>query len=426
MQRLFTLILLLTVSLSARAADPTYAPVKAELFHARDGLAHVKAKLEAGRTVRIAYLGGSITAMNGWRNKTTDWFAKQYPKAKIEEIHAAIGGTGSDLGVFRLEHDVLDHKPDLLFVEFAVNDGGAAPEQIWKAMEGIVRQTWRANPDIDICYTYTIHEGMLGDLKQGLCPRSTSAMEMLADHYGIPSINFEVRVAQLFEAGKLIMKPPAQGDAPAGVIVFSKEGVHPFDAGHEVYLQVIDETMPQVLAASKSVDHAAQLAGVPFIEGNYENAKIEPVTESMLSGHWTKLPTDKGLGKIFSGRMGDIWEADTPGDKISFDFKGSYAALYDLLGPDGGQVTITVDGQSRGPVARFDHYCTYHRIATLRLADGLDPNQVHHVTVEIAPGQPDRSSVTDKEKDKPGFDPKRYDGTRIRIGGVMLIGDLAH
>jgi lysophospholipase L1-like esterase len=114
--------------------------------HERNSLPNTFASLEAGKTVRIAYLGGSITAQEGWRPKTLKWFRDQFPTAKVEEINAAIGGTGSDLGIFRLKHDVLDHDPDLLFVEFAVNDGGAPPEQIHRCMEGIVRQTWRHNP----------------------------------------------------------------------------------------------------------------------------------------------------------------------------------------------------------------------------------------------------------------------------------------
>ena len=109
----------------------------------RGGLPNVLAKLERGEAVRIAYLGSSITAQDGWRPKTLKWFQEQYPKAQVSEINAAIGGTGSDLGVFRLRQDVLAHQPDLLFVEFAVNDGGAPPEQIYRCMEGIVRQTWR-------------------------------------------------------------------------------------------------------------------------------------------------------------------------------------------------------------------------------------------------------------------------------------------
>ena len=54
-------------------------------------MGNVLAKLQAGKEVRIAYLGGSITAQNGWRPKTLGWFAETFPKAKVSEINAAIG-----------------------------------------------------------------------------------------------------------------------------------------------------------------------------------------------------------------------------------------------------------------------------------------------------------------------------------------------
>ena len=51
---------------------PEFAPVKAELVRPRDGLGNVIGKLQAGETVKIAYLGGSITAAAGWRVQTRD------------------------------------------------------------------------------------------------------------------------------------------------------------------------------------------------------------------------------------------------------------------------------------------------------------------------------------------------------------------
>jgi hypothetical protein len=74
----------------------------------RDALPNVLEKLRAGGEVRIAYFGGSITAQEGWRVKTLKWFQEQFPKAKVSEINAAIGGTGSDLGAFRFRQDVLE------------------------------------------------------------------------------------------------------------------------------------------------------------------------------------------------------------------------------------------------------------------------------------------------------------------------------
>ena len=73
----------------------------------RAGLPNFFAKLERGGEVQIGYLGGSITAQPGWRVKSLNYFQQQYPQAKLVEIHAAIGGTGSDLGVLRIDHDVL-------------------------------------------------------------------------------------------------------------------------------------------------------------------------------------------------------------------------------------------------------------------------------------------------------------------------------
>jgi lysophospholipase L1-like esterase len=62
-----------------------------------------------------------------------------FPQLTVTEIVAGLPGTGSNLGACRLERDVLRHRPDLLFVEFAVNDTGSPPERIERSMEGIVR-----------------------------------------------------------------------------------------------------------------------------------------------------------------------------------------------------------------------------------------------------------------------------------------------
>ncbi len=411
------------LALAAEEAAPAYQPVKAELIRPRDGLGNVLAKLEAGKDVRIAYLGGSITAAAGWRVKSREWFAGQFPEARVSEINAAIGGTGSDLGVFRLHHDALADKPDLLFVEFAVNDGGASPERIWQAMEGIVRQTWRADSQTDICFVYTFRIGYEKDLDQGLCPRAASAMEMLADHYGIPSVNFAVRVVEMQHEGKLTYQ--SDEAPPEGVIQFSRDGVHPLDAGHQIYTDVLARAVTEMRPDAQTRDHAAKLQSC-FVAENWEAAKMVPLQPQMLTGNWKPLPVDHRLARSFGGRMGPLWEADQPGSRITFRFRGSQAKLYDLLGPDGGQVVITVDGQTRErPVPRFDSYCTYHRIATLGIADALDPGTVHAITVEIHPEQPDRTPVAFRLQN-PGEELKaaKYQGTYVRASQILLLGDL--
>ena len=408
---------------------PAYRQVKARLARARGGMPNVLAKLKAGKNVAIGYLGGSITAQAGWRPMTLAWFRKTYPTATVGEINAAIGGTPSQLGVFRLQQDVLRHKPDLVFVEFAVNDGGMSPPDIWRAMEGIVRQIWKQDPTIDICSVYTIHtKAMAGDYVKGLCPRSTSAMEQLADHYAIPSINVGMRIVELHEAGKLTYKSavdPKTGKrlpAPKGTILFANDDCHPRPEGHAVYTDVIAQAITAMAPQGKPGPHTIK---PPFVRDNWEAAKLVPLTSAMLTSGWKKLPQTTGLGKRFARFMPAMWEATRPGQAITFRFRGSRVGLYDILGPDGGQAIITVDGVRRQrPVKRFDHYCSYHRIATLSIASGLDATKVHTVRVEIHPDQPDRSPVTNREKGKKGFDPKRYDGTCMRVGGLLIIGEI--
>lgn len=414
-----------TMAMAAEEAPPLRDAAECR---PRGGLPHFIARAKAGGELRVGYLGGSITAAPGWRPKSLAWLQKEYPAAKLSEINAAIGGTGSDLGVFRVGQDALRHKPDLLFVEFAVNDSGAAPERIHQAMEGIVRQTWKAYPSADICFVYTISEPGLKDLQAGRCTRSATAMEQLADHYGIPSIHLALEAARMVSAGRLIFKgerpktPPADG-AP---MLFSEDGVHPLiDTGHELYLQSIRRSWPALAAAGRAT--APRTLPAPMRADNWEQAKIVPIAESMRSGAWTKLdPAVDALAKRFADRMPELWKADSPGATIAFAFRGRAAAIYDLLGPDGGQVEVRIDDLPARTVARIDGYCTYSRIAKLDLGSEFTIDTVHRVTLTLKAGAPDKAKIL-FERNRPDLEknPAKYAANAWHAASILLLGDLA-
>ncbi|HJN18939.1 MAG TPA: GDSL-type esterase/lipase family protein [Armatimonadota bacterium] len=418
---------LLPLMLTAASTQDDYPLRDAVESTARGGLPNFFAKLEAGEDVKIGYLGGSITAQPGWRPLTLGWFREQYPDATINEINAAIGGTGSGLGVFRLQHDVLQHNPDLLFVEFAVNDGGAAPASIHRSMEGIIRQTWRADPTTDICYVYTLTKNMLGDLQGGKYPRAASAMEELADHYQIPSIHMGLEVAKLEQQGTVIFaapKPQTDEEKAAleGKILFSTDGVHPHtDTGHPLYLAAVERSMSTFEGAGEVGDHELI---EPLVADNMENAKLVALDRATMSDGWVKLDPADGLGKRFGNRMPALWQATEPGESITFRFKGTQAGVYDLLGPDCGQLTVTLDDGEPKTVRRIDAYCTYHRLANLTAGAGLD-GAVHTVTISVSPDALDKREIL-FERNRPDFDknPAKYEGASWYAGAIMLIGDL--
>ena len=101
---------------------------KGDYINERGNLANLKAKLDAGK-LNVSFLGGSVTVGAGssgrgrWGSRVIDYLRAEYPDAEINELNVGIGGTGSRLGSFRLADDVIAQDPDLVFVEFLVNDG---------------------------------------------------------------------------------------------------------------------------------------------------------------------------------------------------------------------------------------------------------------------------------------------------------------
>lgn len=394
----------------------------------RGGIPNVLAKMAAGKPISVVYLGGSITQMDGWRNGTTELLKKLAPKSTVTEVNAGIGGTGSDLGAFRVGRDALSHNPDLLFVEFATNDGCTGTNSVSGAMEGIVRQTWKHNSKTDIVFVYTIIESATNSYLNGKCTAAAAAQERVAKYYGIPSVNFGPRVAKRLKKGTLVIRGGVQGaptpvvqntatgEKSAKCVVFANDGTHPNSEGHDIYVESIAHFFKAARTkASKPVAHTLP---EPLIASNLENAKIVPLTREMLSGDWEEVVGDKPwyMGP-FGGRM---WQTSTPGAKITFAYRGKSARLYDLVGPDGGQAIVLVDGNDKygRPMPRFDCFCTYHRINPLHVG-GLNDNNIHIVEVTLDSKEPSRASIAEsKEK------PEKYSGTKMWVGGILVDGDI--
>jgi hypothetical protein len=397
----------------------------------RGGLPNTFAKIKDGAEVRVGYIGGSITAQPGWRVKSLEWFRAKYPKTTFTEINATIGGTGSTLGVYRIRRDMLEKKPDLLFVEFAVNDNHDNPEQIVRAMEGMVRQTWAVNPATDIVFVYTTCLEMLPLGKEGKLPRSAEMMEKVAEHYGIPSINFGAEVAKLETAGKLVYTAPkpktdAEKQALGDKILFSPDGVHPYpDSGHGVYHEVFQRGMASIGDASAVNPSTPLRAGphalpAPLAADNWEKAAMLPLSKVTMTKGWEPVP-DKDKAWVLM-RMPELWRASKPGEGISFKFKGTALSIYDLLGPDCGQILVSVDGKPAETVSKFDQYSSYHRLGTTSVAGKL-PDGVHTVKIELSAERPDKEKILAKGGHKID-DPKKYEGAVWYAGGILLVGEL--
>ncbi len=415
----------------------------------RGGLPHFYQKLEQKQPeVSIAYFGGSITEQEGYRIHSRKFFGQQYPDTKFNEVNSAIGGTGSDLGAMRCWHDVLRHNPDLVIVEFAVNDYGMSVVNIRKQMEGIVRQVWHHNATTDILFVYTLTEAHLKELQGGHMPKSASVMEEIADYYDIPSIHMGVEVTRLVNEDKLIMKAEKVGmtrvsgkeldlksDAvvntdgmipvnAAGKIPFAKDGVHPYaDTGHALYMSAIERALPAIKAAGRLCSHPLP---APMVADCFERVMTVSFDDPRVrkTGEWKKNGPNDAITKPFLKRC-DVFFTFEPGAEVSFNFKGSKASIYDLLGPECALLSVTVDEQPVRLVPRFDGYCTYHRLALMYVCDNLDPSKVHRVTVKVTNEDVRKREIL-FEHNRGDFDknPQKYAPTHAFAGNIFIVGEL--
>ena len=354
--------------LAASAQTPTPS---VPIIQTRDGLPHVFAKLKAHKPVTVAWFGGSITEGAGasrgdetsYRGLVGHWFTTTFPQSHVTNINASIGGTGSDLGAFRLGRDVLTHKPDLVFVEFAVNDGGAPEATIDRAMEGIVRQIRRADPDTDICFVYTFVVGWLPDFQAGRLVPSVQRDENVAAHYGIPSVNVAAPAAEKLNAGTMTTAE------------FSKDGVHPTDVGYRIYA----DALIGFLEAQRD-DRARPRRHPlppPLRLDTLETARMIGADTITPAPGWSLTDTD------MTGRFPHLLVSNTPGATQTVAFSGPILAMYYVLGPDTGAFDYRIDGGAWQTMDPFDVFAKdYFRAHYRLLAEGL-PDTAHTLTLKV-------------------------------------------
>jgi hypothetical protein len=120
--------------------------------------------------------------------------------------------------------------------------------------------------------------------------------------------------------------------------------------------------------------------------------------------------------------MTTLHKGSKPGETITFKFKGTRCSIYDIIGPDCGQVSVTLDDKPAKVVPRFDAYCTYHRLSALMIGSDLE-DAVHKVKIEIHPEQPDKATILAKNGNKIDK-PERFDGTAFYPGAILLVGEI--
>ncbi len=183
----------------------------------------VMEKAANGEDVTLAYIGGSIT--QGYNAGTTEIFAKlsadyfrdtYATTGKVNYVNAGLSGTPSLLGLIRCERDIFEAKPDVVFIEFAVNDGQDTMNK--SAFESLVRKALEQEQEPAVVLLFSMTE-------DGYTCQSN--MQLVGMNYGLPMISVPNALKPELEAGRMSWSD------------WADDGSHPNKDGQKLYSEFI-------------------------------------------------------------------------------------------------------------------------------------------------------------------------------------------
>ena len=354
--------LLIAAALCARAElPPQLAALGARALVASGDTARlqqVMARARRGDTVTVAVIGGSITAgakasrpENRYGDRVAAWWRAAFPTAHVGFVNAGIGATGSNFGALRARRDLLDRRPDVVVVEYAVNDGNT--REAAETLEGLVRQILAEPQQPAALLLFTMHQG--GGNAQEWHSR-------VGAHYGLPMVSFRDALWPEIAAGRLAW---AQVEA---------DDVHPNDLGHELAARYITDLLSGV-AAAPAAGSAPAIAPLPaplYSDTFARTALLEaPELKPVSNQGWTLDAAAKA------------WKADQPGSVIEFELSGTALfTMHFVMKKPFGRAAVRVDGGAPMTLeAWFDQTWGGYRQTKL-LARDLAPGP-HRVRLEL-------------------------------------------
>lgn len=276
-----------------------------------------------GESLVIGFLGGSITqgslsstSKNCYAYLVYEWWKKSFPNAAFSFVNGGIGGTTSHYGGARAWKDVLCYRPDIVTVDFSVNDD--ANEFFEETYEGTLRRLLAAPSAPAVV--------VLNNVFYDTGKNAQNYHNRIADHYGIPHVSIKDTVYPDVESGKIVRAD------------ITPDNLHPNDKGHRLVadeicklLDSIKAEMEEETIAGENIKgkstktEASVLLPAPLTENAYEHSRLIQIqdNEAILDGFLVDPIEKKGMLDIFKNG----WTAAHTNDKISFEIECSCLAV---------------------------------------------------------------------------------------------------
>lgn len=369
-----------------------------------DDVAAAINRARSGGALRVVAFGGSITlGGEGW---IAPWLRQRLPGVQVSLRNAGWGATNSELGTFRLARDVLANDPDLVLIEFAVNDWMLSDTEAVRCVESLVARL-----------AHLPHRpGIVLVLAADRNGPNHARHRAVAAHYGLLCVDMQAAMAAHAAAG---------GRLDDCFV----DSIHLRPAGNAVYARALEAALEPLLDRPAAVWPplpAAPLSRLPLrLDGRLVAPGPAPGWTIRRQGEWRDSDV---LGSV---------EGHDPAQPLVVPVRGSDLGIYVDFGGgrDRGTLLATVDG---GMPVEIASHLTVGGTALLVGRD-LPPGE-HLLTLAVASWRPGPVRVShilaagggEAPVPKPGPWPAArlatiasVPGSAFRIAGPVVADDAA-
>ncbi len=187
------------------------------------------------RTINLVFHGHSVPTgyfntpnvrtLDAYPHLTLHAVKKIYPYAAVNVITTSIGGENAEQGAKRFVNEVLTHRPDILFIDYALNDRGIGLARAKKAWTTMINAALKAKVKI-ILFTPTpdLTENILNDTIP--LEKHSQQIRELAAKYRVGLIDSYAAFKKLKQDGEDLKNYMSQSN-------------HPNEKGHKVVADLI-------------------------------------------------------------------------------------------------------------------------------------------------------------------------------------------
>ncbi|MBR2283010.1 MAG: carbohydrate binding domain-containing protein [Ruminococcus sp.] len=303
-------------------ASSDYIKFYSDSIYQMGNTSRLRSKIEAGEkgeAVTVAYLGGSITEGKKYTDPFSSYFKSEFAK-NAKFINAGLSGTSSVVGIMRAQRDILDAQPDIIFLEFSVNDH---PEEIYKkSFESLVKKCLSQENDPAVIIIINRARGGYSMQEQ---------MAAVGKNYNVPVISMDNALTNAFNSGLLTTDD------------YYTDEYHPHDKGGQLIADCLGYYFRQAMR-SENASGSYTIPASAVYGTEYETASIVPVSElnNFSAGSFT---ADNSNTRFAYGYTFQKYSANTP-MTFTTTGKGIFIVFKSNQNSSLGNLNVTVNGKS--------------------------------------------------------------------------------